>query len=351
MEEFTDPIKSGIRERSPCGTRKWLQETLIDMSKSQETLMFFILISFFCSGISTETFCPKLTVRREILKNGFHRDLVTRVQVPSSAEQMSGCSILLRETLPSGLFLDPYQLSSLRQHNLTEVVLMSLVDLEAPEYLSAESHALVYIGPDQSCAGCFISSVPVHARYHRPSAHVSHVSIVLQRPQMLVHCSKDFLLSGCLDYPLVEAPCEPSGEMPCQWMNLPYTEVTENAALQVPVGRIQHGAAVCIITVVVTLFCTGLILTSVYNHRKVYRSHKDPHDVRSCPNDPPTFPYAGTLGPAERPCLQMRESLRQTTPADSSCPEEYESGIKIQAADAYLPQHHVMGAAGGPYTH
>ncbi|XP_069583999.1 phosphatidylinositol-glycan biosynthesis class X protein isoform X1 [Ranitomeya imitator] len=294
------------------------------MSKSAETLVFFILISFFCSGISTETFCPKLTVRREILKNGFHRDVVTRVQVSSSAEQMDGCSILLRETLPSGLFLDPYQLSSLRQHNLTEVFLMSLVDLEAPEYLSAESQALVYMEPDQSGAGGFISSVPVHARYHRPSAQGSDASIVLPGPQLLVHCSKDFLLSGCLDYPLVEAPCEPSGAVKCQWMNLPYAEVKEKAALQVPVGRIQHGPAVCIITVAVTLFCTGLILASVYNHRKVYGLYKDPRDVRSCPNDPPPFPFAGTLGSAEHSCLHMSEP-RKPPPdgfGSSSCPGE-----------------------------
>ncbi|XP_075194821.1 GPI alpha-1,4-mannosyltransferase I, stabilizing subunit isoform X1 [Anomaloglossus baeobatrachus] len=243
----------------------------IDMLKSAEALTFFILTSFFCSGITTEIFCPKLTVRREILKNGFHRDLVTTVEVHSSAEQMNSCSILLQETVPSGLFLDPYQLSSLRQHNLTEVVLMSLVDLEAPEYLSIESNALVYLRPDPSCAGCFISSVPIHARYHRPSAQVSDVSIVLQKPQLLVHCSKGFPFSSCLDYPLVEAPCAPSGEMKCKWMDIPYTEVKEKLELQVPVGRIQHGAAVCIITVAVTLFCTGLILTSVYNHRKVYR--------------------------------------------------------------------------------
>ncbi|XP_073432676.1 phosphatidylinositol-glycan biosynthesis class X protein isoform X2 [Dendrobates tinctorius] len=246
------------------------------MLKSAETLIFFILISSFYSGISSETFCPKLTVKREILKNGFHRDVVTRVQVSSSAEQMAGCSILLRETLPSGLYLDPYQLSSRRQHNLTEVVLMSSVDLEAPEYLSAESQALVYMEPEQSGAGGFISSVPMHARYHRPSAQGSDVSIVLPGPQLLLRCSKDFLVGGCLDYPVVEAPCEPSSAVTCQWMSVPYTEVTEKAVLQVPVGRIQHGAAVCIITVAVTLFCTGLILTSVCNHRKVYGLHRDP---------------------------------------------------------------------------
>ncbi|XP_044146765.1 phosphatidylinositol-glycan biosynthesis class X protein isoform X2 [Bufo gargarizans] len=260
-----DPSFSGLYINT------WTLHNTADMSKAADPLTFLILTVFFCSRISTaESFCRTLSVRREILKNGFHRDLVTRVKVHSPAEQIDGCSILLRETIPSGLFLDPYQLSSLRQHNLTEVLLLNSVDLEAPEYLSTESNALVYTRPDETCGDCFISSVPIHARYHRPSAQVSEVSIVLHKPQLLVRCSKDYLLSGCLDYPLVEAPCGPTDEIQCQWIDMPYTQVKEKLSLQVPVGMTQHGPAVCIITVAVTLCCTGLILTSVYKHRKVY---------------------------------------------------------------------------------
>ncbi|XP_056420405.1 phosphatidylinositol-glycan biosynthesis class X protein isoform X2 [Hyla sarda] len=242
------------------------------MSKLPGSFIFLILTLFFCYGITraAETFCPTLTVRREILKNGFHRDLVTRVKIHSTAKQTASCRVLLYETIPSGLFLDPYQLSSLRQHNLTEVVLLNSVDLEAPEYLCAESNVLVYTRPDQSCDDCFISSVPIHARYHRPSAEASEVSIVLHKPQLLIHCSKGVLLS-CVDYPIVEAPCGPADEINCQWMDIPYTEVEEKLAFQVPVGMTPHGPAVCAITVAVTMFCTGLIISSVYKHRKLYR--------------------------------------------------------------------------------
>ncbi|XP_066454223.1 phosphatidylinositol-glycan biosynthesis class X protein isoform X2 [Eleutherodactylus coqui] len=240
------------------------------MLRSADASTFLVLSSLFWFGIRTaaETSCPAVTVSRGILKSGFHRDLVTRVKLHSSAEQIDGCSILLQETIPSGLFLDPYQLSSLRQHNLTEVILLNAVDLEAPEYLSTELNALVYTRRDQSCDDCFISSVPIHARYHRPSAQVSEASIVLSSPQLLVRCRKDFLLNGCLDYPLVEAPCGPTDGIRCQWMALPYTEASEKLVLQVPVGNIRHGPAVGIITVAVTLFCTGLILTSVYKHKR-----------------------------------------------------------------------------------
>ncbi|XP_069831727.1 phosphatidylinositol-glycan biosynthesis class X protein [Dendropsophus ebraccatus] len=244
------------------------------MSKSADALILNLIVTLsFCCGISraAETFCPTLTVRREILKNGFHRDLVTKVEVHGYAKQTDSCRVLLQETIPAGLFLDPYQLSSLRQHNITEVLLLNPVDLEAPEYLSAESIVLVYTRPGQSCEDCFISSLPIHARYHRPSAQVTEVSIVLHKPQLLVHCSKDFLLRSCSDYPIVEAPCGPTDDVQCQWMDIPYTEVDEKLALQVPVGITHHGPAVCAITVAVTLFCTGLILTSVSKHRKVYR--------------------------------------------------------------------------------
>ncbi|XP_075057699.1 GPI alpha-1,4-mannosyltransferase I, stabilizing subunit isoform X2 [Mixophyes fleayi] len=235
------------------------------MMNLQYAVMSIILI-FIRSVANTaaKSSCPKPIVGREILKNGFHRDLVTRVNVQGFTEQVNSCRILLLETIPSGLFLDPYQLSSLQQHNLTEVVLLTSVDVEAPEYLSTGNIALVYAKPDQSCDHCFISTVPVHARYHRPSAQVHEVSLVLQNPQLLLHCGKESLPKGCSNYPFAEAPCEPTDDAKCQWLDVPYTAVTENIVLQVPVGIIQHGPAVCILTIVVTLLCTGMILTSVY---------------------------------------------------------------------------------------
>nr|DBA25854.1 TPA: hypothetical protein GDO54_010198 [Pyxicephalus adspersus] len=161
------------------------------MSELQVTVVSIFLISILsASTAGAEKSCPQLKVEREILKNGFHRDLVTRVHVQGFTEQVDSCRILLNETIPSGLFMDPYQISSLQEHNHVEVIMPSFVDVEAPEYLSKEHTALVYMKPDEACKHCYISIVPVHARYHRPSAEAPEVSILVGSPQLLIRCSK-----------------------------------------------------------------------------------------------------------------------------------------------------------------
>ncbi|MEE6500800.1 hypothetical protein FKM82_003936 [Ascaphus truei] len=223
---------------------------------------------FFCAAANSvaQSACPELIVRREILNTGFHRELVTRLDVQGFAEQVNSCSIVFKENVPSGLFLDPYQLSSLRKHNLTEVLLLESVDVEAPEYLSQEHAALVYAKPDPACTHCFISTVPVHARYHRPSAEIRETSFTLRNPQLLIHCSKDFPPSGCPQLSVVEAPCASEAGTACQWLDVPYIPVPKTLTAQVPVGITQHGPAVCFLTLVMTLICTGMIFSAVYKH-------------------------------------------------------------------------------------
>ncbi|KAM5165524.1 phosphatidylinositol-glycan biosynthesis class X protein isoform 2-T3 [Mantella aurantiaca] len=211
--------------------------------------------------------CPQLKVEREMLKKGFHRDLVTRVRVQGVTEQVD-CRILLNETIPSGLFLDPFQISSLQQHSLVEAIVPITVDVEAPEYLSKEHNALVFMKPDEACKQCYISMIPVHARYHRPSTEFYEVSIHIHSPQLLIHCTKDFPPRSCSSHPLVSAPCGSSSGEECEWMDVPYTLVKDSTVVKVPVGIAQHGPVVCIVTIAVTLICTGMLLRTIYNHKQ-----------------------------------------------------------------------------------
>ncbi|XP_068135257.1 phosphatidylinositol-glycan biosynthesis class X protein [Hyperolius riggenbachi] len=239
------------------------------MPKLLDAVLSIILISISSvASAGPEDLCPELKVERQLLKNGFHRDLITRVSIQGFAEQVNSCRIVLRESIPSGLFVDPYQLSSLQQQNLTEAVLLTSVDVEAPEYLSTAHTALVYMRPDDTCSNCYISTVPVHARYHRPSSHTHQVSVHLQNPQLLIRCSKEFLQSGCPNHLLVEAPCGTFNGKQFQWLDVPYTMVKENPVVQVPVGIAQHSPAVCIVTVAVTLICTGMLLTAISKHKQ-----------------------------------------------------------------------------------
>ncbi|XP_063296989.1 phosphatidylinositol-glycan biosynthesis class X protein [Pelobates fuscus] len=236
------------------------------MPRLEYVFSCFLMLLCAVRNPAADASCPGIVVQREILNRGFHRDLVTRLDLHTFAEQVDSCRVHFLESIPSGLFLDPYQLSSLRQHNFTDVFLLTAVDLEAPEYLATEQKARVYAKPDPAvCAHCFSSIVPIHTRYHQPS-YFSEASITLQSPQLLIHCNKDFPPSGCTHYPVSEAPCGLEDDSVCSWLHLPYTAVPKTIIMQVPVGMTQHKAVVCTVTIAVTLICAGMILLAVYKH-------------------------------------------------------------------------------------
>uniref|UniRef100_A0A803JTN4 Phosphatidylinositol-glycan biosynthesis class X protein n=3 Tax=Xenopus tropicalis TaxID=8364 RepID=A0A803JTN4_XENTR len=232
------------------------------------TMNQLVWLAFICiaSNSANESPCPELLARRGILNKGYHRDLETSVVVQGPAELVKHCRVLIQEHIPSGLYLDPYQLSSLRHHNLTEVLLLTPVDVEAPEYLSRGHTALVYTKPDPSCAHCYTSTVPLHIRYHRPASQTDKVSITLQNPKLLLNCGQDFPPTSCSPHSVTEAPCDLKDKELCQWLDLPYTADPNALNLEVPVGLAEDGPIVCAVTLIVTLICAGMILGAVYRH-------------------------------------------------------------------------------------
>ncbi|KAG8445525.1 hypothetical protein GDO86_010334 [Hymenochirus boettgeri] len=231
-------------------------------------IFYCIFLTSFCiyCNSANKRSCPELLVRREILNNGFHRNLVTRVKIQGLTEQVKNCRLLLHENIPPGLYLDPYQLSSLWQQNLTEVLLLSLMDVEAPEYLSTGHTALVYAKEDESCTHCYFSTIPLHIRYHRPSATGRKVSLTLQYPKILISCIKDFPLQLCSIYPVVDAPCGFENKQVCQWLDIPYAAEPNAIIMEVPVGVRQEELAVCSLTLIVTIVCSGMLFSAVYKH-------------------------------------------------------------------------------------
>ncbi|XP_069474184.1 phosphatidylinositol-glycan biosynthesis class X protein isoform X3 [Ambystoma mexicanum] len=214
--------------------------------------------------------CPEVTVTRKILNEGFHRHLVSQVTIAGFPGPVNGCKVLFKEMLPNGLYLDPYQLASLQEHNLTEAVLPDIVDVEAPAYLSAVHTAFIFTKPEPGvCTECFRSDVPVHIRYHQPSGESGEAFVALKRPQLLIHCSMGINLGECWKLSEVEAPCAATDSTVCKWTNIKYTLVPEELSLQVPVGIQQHSPVICTLTLVVTLSCTIMLLAAVYRHGRL----------------------------------------------------------------------------------
>uniref|UniRef100_A0A8B9DRC1 Phosphatidylinositol-glycan biosynthesis class X protein n=1 Tax=Anser cygnoides TaxID=8845 RepID=A0A8B9DRC1_ANSCY len=60
-------------------------------------------------------------VTQELQQEGFHRDLLVKVDLGETGEWAAGCSVVARTHLPPGIYVDPYELASLQQHNLTKL--------------------------------------------------------------------------------------------------------------------------------------------------------------------------------------------------------------------------------------
>ncbi|ELK17604.1 Serine/threonine-protein kinase PAK 2, partial [Pteropus alecto] len=132
---------------------------------------------------------------REINKNiemeKYMIDLLIKVKFGESIEDLQTCRLLIKQYIPTGLFVDPYELASLRERNITEAVMVSEnFNIEAPNYLSKESEVLIYARQDSQCIDCFQAFLPVHYRYHRPHSKDGETFIVVNNPDLLMYCDQ-----------------------------------------------------------------------------------------------------------------------------------------------------------------
>ncbi|XP_025966443.1 phosphatidylinositol-glycan biosynthesis class X protein isoform X1 [Dromaius novaehollandiae] len=213
--------------------------------------------------------CQDAIVTQQLLQEGFHRDLLVKVELGIMGEDIGGCTVAARTRLPPGIYVDPYELASLRQHNLTKAVIIpDTVDVEAPEYLATDLVVLIYMKPDPQCSHCFQAALPVHGRYHRPAENNREVLVVLKSPEVLICCCDNRLSTECWKPSEVEAPCSGRNDYPCQWYSVKHKPVYEELIMHVPVGLRQHDSLVCVVTLLTTVFCSSLILAAVckYGH-------------------------------------------------------------------------------------
>lgn len=211
--------------------------------------------------------CSEIILKQEVLKDGFHRDLVIKVKLGESIEDLQTCRLLIKHYIPSGLFVDPYELASLQERNITEAVMVSEnYNIEAPSYLSKESEVLIYAREDSQCIDCFQAVLPVHYRYHRPQSNDGETFIVLNNPDLLMYCDQEFPILKCWAQSEVAAPCALKNKDICKWNNMKYKSVYRNVTLQVPVGLTRHTPLVCSVTLLVTILCATLILVSVFKY-------------------------------------------------------------------------------------
>ncbi|NWH92232.1 PIGX protein, partial [Aegithalos caudatus] len=219
-----------------------------------------------CVTLDVQAACRDTTVTQELLKEGFHRDLLVRVEL---GEDAGGCAVAARVPLPSGIYVDPYELATLQEHNLTKAVLFpDVIDVEAPEYSARGLVLVLFLERDVRCSRCFRAAVPVHARYHRPADGAREALVLLGSPEVLLCCCHGHLSAECWEPAEVDAPCSSDTTSPCQWHSTKHRPAYEESMLRIPVGLREHNSLVCALTLLTTGLCSALILAAAckYGH-------------------------------------------------------------------------------------
>ncbi|CAB1324314.1 unnamed protein product [Coregonus sp. 'balchen'] len=149
---------------------------------------------------------------------------------------------LLVHRLPSGIYIDQYQLASLKEDTGLQVLLGSEVDLEAPAHISDELIVLVYPAVDQ---GSLKATLPIHGRYHKPSLAGKRFELVLiELPKLILRTDT------CTQ--LISFP--------------PYKIEQDPVSLEIPLGDGSLVEPVCAGTLLVTLLCCVILSRSIWRH-------------------------------------------------------------------------------------
>ncbi|XP_067270799.1 phosphatidylinositol-glycan biosynthesis class X protein [Pseudorasbora parva] len=226
------------------------------------------LLYFICHGNSQEDHCfpseflESLSMSMKITKAGFHRDLHYSVQWGKVDHDVKA---LLVQKLPSGVYMDEYQLETLKHDTGLEVLLDSKVDLEAPEYLSSGFTALVFL------SGTHEAIIPVHGRYHRPSnSSQKWVKVDIEPPRLLLRSDQCETPSGTLHLlhrnVLSDAPCTVRNQKLCSWLEILHLEDAGGVSLEIPVGDSSMTLSVCVGTVLTAALSCAYLLRTVWRH-------------------------------------------------------------------------------------
>ncbi|XP_021934396.1 phosphatidylinositol-glycan biosynthesis class X protein isoform X2 [Zootermopsis nevadensis] len=161
------------------------------------------------------------TVIRRIENEGFHRDIHSLVEIVTGYfTLLDDCVMILEETMPSGLYVNPDQLADMRRFRQVQACPVGMVDIEASQKDSLPHSVYVYSSLNRTENLLSASlTLPFHVRYHSPTPHGGYSMVQLAAPSLLLHCQNDM---QCVQGKRIHAPCRPCGSDLCQWVNLTY---------------------------------------------------------------------------------------------------------------------------------
>ncbi|GFS43402.1 phosphatidylinositol-glycan biosynthesis class X protein [Trichonephila inaurata madagascariensis] len=214
-------------------------------------IISFIIFSLFSSTCTYDAKSQKhelLKLTRSILNSGFHRIL----QYNASIEGTEGPTlILITETFPKDVYLDPYQIAKRLENNEIKIMTEEQINTEIPSY-QAKSFNVQLCSVSKSNFHSF--ELPVHLRYQKPhDCYVlgDYVVIGLKNPTVY------FKTVGIKEFP--DLKCQKIEEYG-SWSQ---QEVQMDTTFEVPVGCLQHFPFVVFLTLV-TISVSSVYICSFY---------------------------------------------------------------------------------------
>nr|XP_046247049.1 phosphatidylinositol-glycan biosynthesis class X protein [Scatophagus argus] len=242
--------------------------------------MYFVLLSVLallsachCEDEKKENHCGLLRqllessqVSVEIHKKGFHREVVTTIEL--GPDVLSWVRVLLLHRWPRGIYLDPYQLATLSDQSDWHILLDSSIDLEVPAHKTSGFVAYVYPTSDGPTPGLLKVAIPIHGRYHEPSFDgKAFTSVDLEPSELLLRTETCKQLNNFEPHTVMNAPCTADNSSMCLWVKLHNQQEQGPAILQFPVGDGSLVTSVCGGTLLITVVCCVALSKYVWEHR------------------------------------------------------------------------------------
>jgi len=237
------------------------------------------------SSSSQHGSCPLLdgvfvSVMRRIFNPGFHKELVSEVELMLTTTLLPDkCTLLMEETIPRGAYVDHDQLRELRYRTGLRSYIPTRVDIEKPEFES-ESFRVFLFRSLRVQENLRVTNIqlPVHMRYHKPDApppsksfnnepSAPMATVKISNPRLMLSCQDEDLLSNCSDR-MVTSFCDETGEDRCEWLNLPYKINVQSIEVSIPVGNTEHTSLVVAVTTIVTCGATIYLVISMFRDIK-----------------------------------------------------------------------------------
>lgn len=213
---------------------------------------------------------PDIIVERSLAQTGYHRELQTVVHARNRLKVKGRPpTLLLLETIPAGAFVDAHQLKLLDESDAM-FGLREKVDIEEMAHQAKSHNVFTYLSVNETSA---LAALPVHMRYHKAQNCLtdgSFTKVTLQPPSVYFrHLDLDFP-DICED--LHHLPCDAANmERTCLWKQLKVASLSSLSA-EVPVGCLEDGFLVSVITLVTYSLCSIAIAYYVCIHGKKPRS-------------------------------------------------------------------------------